>query len=165
MFSSFSGSGCLKSSGSRSATLVKGEEKLHYLENHLEDMISCLLCDDVFHLYLTAVLHLQVGVLSLSSLLGKNIKLWRVEGNIMGVGKNIAWKKGQGKQYCLSYIIGVVGKYIEWAKGKGMQILKNMGGEEYQVVGNFIHPCLQDTHSTPSVSSSNYISSPSNPRS
>ena len=33
----------------------------------------------------------------LSSLLGKNIKLSRREGNIMAVGKNIKWKKGKGK--------------------------------------------------------------------
>ena len=26
--------------------------------------------------------------------------------------------------------------------GKNIKILKNGGGEEYQVEGNFIHPCL-----------------------
>ena len=31
----------------------------------------------------------------LSCLLGKNIKLWRKEGNIMAVRKNITWKKGK----------------------------------------------------------------------
>ena len=48
------------------------------------------------------------GVGSLSSLLGQNIKLWREEGNIMSVGKNITWKKGKGKQYHLPYIIKAV---------------------------------------------------------
>ena len=31
----------------------------------------------------------------LSRLLGKSIKLWRGEGNIMAVGKNITWRKGK----------------------------------------------------------------------
>ena len=32
------------------------------------------------------------------------------------------YKKGQGKQYHLSYNIEAVGKNIKWGKGKGMEI-------------------------------------------
>ena len=61
----------------------------------------------------------------------------------MSVGKIITWK---GKQYHLPFNIEAVGKHIKWGKGTeslGMKIkiLKSEGGEEYQVVGNFIHPC------------------------
>ena len=31
----------------------------HYTENHILDLFSCLLCQDVFHLNISAVLHLQ----------------------------------------------------------------------------------------------------------
>ena len=57
------------------------------------------------------------------------------------------WKKGKEKQYHLPYNIKTVGENIKWKEGKGMEILgkkikvlKNGGGEEYQVVGNFLHP-------------------------
>ena len=49
----------------------------------------------------------------------------------MAVGKNITWKNGKGE--ALS-----VGKNI---KGKrGIKILKNVVGEEYQIVGNLYTP-------------------------
>ena len=58
-------------------------------------------------------------------------------------------KRERGKQYHLPYNIEGVGKKIKWRKedehrnfGKENQDLKTWGGEEYQVIGNFIHPCL-----------------------
>ena len=49
---------------------------------------------------------------NLPSLLGKNIELWKEEGNIMAVGKNITWKKGKQDKFPiilrqLGIIIGV----------------------------------------------------------
>ena len=37
----------------------------------------------------------------------------------MAVGKDIAWKKGKGKQKHLLYNFGAVGENIKWGKGKG----------------------------------------------
>ena len=54
---------------------------------------------------------------SLSSLLGKNIKLEREEGNIMALGNNIMWKKGN-REAILPYIMYSVGKNIKWGKGE-----------------------------------------------
>ena len=63
------------------------------------------------------------------------------------MGKNIV-KRERGKQYHLPYDSKAVGKTIKWGRGEGngnfwkiLKILKNEDGEEYQVVGNFIHPC------------------------
>lgn len=39
--------------------MVAGTEQEHYLENHLQDLFSCLLCQEAFHLSIDAVLHLQ----------------------------------------------------------------------------------------------------------
>ena len=52
------------------------------------------------------------------------------------------YKKGQGKQYDLTYNIEAVGKNIKWLKGVGdfWEDLKNRSGKEYKVTGNFIHP-------------------------
>ena len=55
---------------------------------------------------------------SLSSLLGKNIKFERGGGNIKDVGKNIAWT--------------ILGRKSRFKNGKW---------EEYQFVGNYMHPC------------------------
>ena len=63
----------------------------------------------------------------------------------------MTWKKGKGKQYHLSrlYDIKAAGKNIKWGKGKGykisgkkIKILKNGGGEENIVEGNFIQPFI-----------------------
>ena len=52
------------------------------------------------------------------------------------------WKKG--KQYHLPYNIKAVGKNIKWGRrrkfGEESENLKNVGGEEYRVIGNYIHP-------------------------
>ena len=54
-------------------------------------------------------------------------------------------KKGKRKQYYLSYNIEAVGKNIRWEKGKEIferkSRFESWSGEEYQVDGNFIHPC------------------------
>ena len=62
----------------------------------------------------------------------------------MAVGKNIT-RKGRS----LPYDIKAVGKNIKWGGGewdgnfgKKIKIKKNGGGEENQVVGNFIQPCF-----------------------
>ena len=72
-----------------------------------------------------------------------------MEGNIMAVGNNVTWLKGKGEAKSSSqnnHNIKAVGKNIKRGKGEGAEILmkeimilKNGGGEEYQVVGNFIH--------------------------
>ena len=56
--------------------------------------------------------------------------------------------KGKGKQQHLSYNIETVRKKQHVGMGmeilgKIIKILKNGNGEEYRVVGNFIHPCLE----------------------
>ena len=59
-------------------------------------------------------------------------------------------KKGKGKQYYLSYDIEAVGKNIKLGKGEGdgnfggenQDVKKFRVGEEYQVVGIQIHPCV-----------------------
>ena len=63
----------------------------------------------------------------------------------MAVGKNVMW--GKGKQYHLFYNVKAVGKNIKWEKEEGdgnfgeeNQYFKKWGGEEFKVVGNFIHP-------------------------
>ena len=65
------------------------------------------------------------------------------------MGKNITSKKGKSKQYHLPFDIKAVGKYIKRGRGEGgLKIrrrksrLKNWGWEKNQVVGNFIHPCI-----------------------
>ena len=68
----------------------------------------------------------------LSSLLGKNIKRER---GIMAVD-NGHGQNGKGKQHHLPYNIRAVGKNIKWGEWEGVV----NDGEEYQVVGNFIHP-------------------------
>ena len=64
--------------------------------------------------------------------------------------KEISWlwgriyrgQKGRMKQYPLPFDIEAVGKNIKWSKGRGKKSrFQNGGGEEYQVVENFIHPC------------------------
>ena len=57
-------------------------------------------------------------------------------------------KKGKGKECHLPYIVEAV-RNIKWGKGEwdgnfgeeNQDLKKNRGREEYQVVGNFIHPC------------------------
>ena len=64
------------------------------------------------------------------------------EGNILAVRKNIAWKKGSN---IIFHILRLLGRISSGEKGKEtkisgkkIKIYKNGGGEEYQVVGNFI---------------------------
>ena len=57
-----------------------------------------------------------------------------------GIYQVYCGKKGKGKQYYLPYKIKVVGKNITTILGKKIKVLQNGDGEEYQVVGNFIHP-------------------------
>ena len=68
---------------------------------------------------------------SSSSLLGKNIKLWRGEGNIRAVGKNIKLKNVGKKRR----------SWTVWERKLRFQ--KNVGGGKYQVVENFIYPCIE----------------------
>ena len=66
----------------------------------------------------------------------------------MAVGKNITWNNGKAKQYHLSFNIRDVGKDIKCGRGdwngnfreENQELTKNGDREEYQVVGNFIHP-------------------------
>ena len=69
----------------------------------------------------------------------KNIK-------IQGRGKKIKLEKGE--EYHIFYDIKAVMKIIKWGRGtehlgKKIKIFKNFGrgGEEYQVVWSFKHPC------------------------
>ena len=62
-------------------------------------------------------------------------------------GKNIKLWKG-GREYI---ILRLLGRISSWEEGKGteifgkkIKILKNGVGEEYQCVGNFIHPWLEE---------------------
>ena len=79
-------------------------------------------------------------------MLGKNIKLREGRGReYYGCGEE--YNVGKGKQCHPSFDIKAVGKNIEWGRGEGdghfgekAKILKKDSGEEYQVVGNFIHP-------------------------
>ena len=41
------------------AVLESGKETAHYVEVHQDEVFSCRLCTDVFHLKLSAVMHLQ----------------------------------------------------------------------------------------------------------
>ena len=73
----------------------------------------------------------------LSSLLGKNIKFRRGEGNILAVGKNITLKKELRSNFSFSIISGLLGRTSNGKKGKGVgisgkkiKILKNGGGEK-----------------------------------
>ena len=60
----------------------------------------------------------------------------------MAVGKNIIrCNKWKGGAIIFPENIEAVGKNIKSEMGKGMEILRN--GEEYQVAGNFIQPCLE----------------------
>ena len=78
---------------------------------------------------------LCLGWGSLSSLLGKNIKFRRGEGNIKGIVNNIAWKKKNGKNILSLLILRLLGR-ISSKEGA----LKNFG-EEYQVKKTIIiHP-------------------------
>ena len=60
----------------------------------------------------------------------------------MAVGKNITWKKGEGKQYHLPFNIEAVEGRISSEKegketesfGKKIKILNNGDGDEYEVV-------------------------------
>ena len=59
---------------------------------------------------------------------------------------NVKKKQEKGKQYHLSYNIWAVGNNIKWGRGNGVgnlgkksRFYENGGGEEYQVVGPFIH--------------------------
>ena len=63
----------------------------------------------------------------------------------MAVGKNITWKRERGSIIVLP--IRLLGRIIKWGKGEGEGNFKiifflNGGGEEYQVVYNFIHPWI-----------------------
>ena len=69
------------------------------------------------------------------------------------MGKEILWlwrrikrgKQWKGKQYHLPHNIGAIGKNNGDEDGNFEEENKDLkygGGEEYQVVGNFIHPCL-----------------------
>ena len=72
----------------------------------------------------------------------------RISGTTLAVGKNITWKKGERESnIILPIILRLLGRLSSGTKRKGdenfgeeNQGLKNGGGEEYQVVGNFIHP-------------------------
>ena len=78
---------------------------------------------------------------SLSSLFGKNIKLWIGEENIMAAENNITRKKGRGEAISssLSYW-GCWEEYQVWKKKIGKQTkIKKMGEEEYKVVWTLIH--------------------------
>ena len=85
--------------------------------------------------------HPRVGGGRLPSLLGKNIKFWRGEGNIMD-------KREKGSiivSPMISILLGRISRGVE-RKGteisvKNIKILKNVDGEEYQGIWNFIHPC------------------------
>ena len=68
-------------------------------------------------------------------MLGKNVKLWREEGNIKAVGEEYDMKEGKGEASNLHYNITAVRKII---RRKGAEILgdkikikKNGVGEEY----------------------------------
>ena len=70
------------------------------------------------------------------------------EGNIMTVWKNITWNKGKWEKISFPFNIEAIGKNIKWGKGEkdgnfGEENpdIKNEGGEEYRVEGNFIQPC------------------------
>ena len=66
------------------------------------------------------------------------------------MGKNLTWKKKRkGKHYHHPLNIDAVGENIKCRRGeakrtdnsgKKIKIKINEGGEEYQVVGTFIHP-------------------------
>ena len=56
------------------------------------------------------------------SLLGKNVKLWRGEGNTIAVGKNITWKK-RGSNIIFPFIIRLLGRISSGEEGKGTEIL------------------------------------------
>ena len=63
-------------------------------------------------------------------------------------GRILHSKRGKEKQHQLLYNILAVGKNIK--RGRGLKFLgrksrfkkKNGGREEYEVVGNYIHPCI-----------------------
>ena len=68
------------------------------------------------------------------------------DGNIMAAGKNITWEKGNNIIFPI--ILRLLGRILSEENGKGTEIsgkkikmFKNGVGEEYHVVGNFIHPC------------------------
>ena len=81
---------------------------------------------------------------SSSSLLVMNIKLCRGgKGISWPWGRRLSGKKGKGQQYhhLVFCNIKAVGKNIKDENSRDEnKILKNVGGEEYQVVGNFLHP-------------------------
>ena len=57
-------------------------------------------------------------------------------------------KKVKGKQYHLFYYIKAVGRISSGENGKGTgeenkDFKNNGGGEEYKILGNFIHPCIK----------------------
>ena len=62
------------------------------------------------------------------------------------MGRNKTWKKGKGEAISSSDDFKAVGKNIKWGTGEGgLKIWgrkSNAGGEEYQVEGDFIHPCF-----------------------
>ena len=66
------------------------------------------------------------------------------------MGKNITRRKIKAKQHHLPFNVEAVWKNIKWGRKEGEanfgeenQDLINEGGEDYQVVGNFIQLCLE----------------------
>ena len=53
--------------------------------------------------------------------------------------------KGKEKQYHLPYNIKADGKNIKWERGErdgNFGEEKKFGGKKYEVVGNFVNPCI-----------------------
>ena len=80
-------------------------------------------------------------------MLERNISLKQGKGISWLLGRIKRGKEGKEKQYHLPFNIKALGKNIQWGKGESdrnfeeeNQDLRNGDEQEYQVVGNFIHP-------------------------
>ena len=96
--------------------LLGGDERVLHVGRHVQLQRE----GEVGVHLLQGCITFRVPPWSLSSLLGKNIKLLRGEGP--GVsrlwGKIQCGKKGKGKQYHIPYNIMVVWKNIKWGRGR-----------------------------------------------
>ena len=93
----------------------------------------------------------QESIKFLIKSVGEEYQVLKGGGNIMAVGKNMMWKKGERGSKIISTInnIEAVWRNIKCDEeegdgnfGKKIKINKTRGVEEYQGLGNIIHPCL-----------------------
>ena len=62
----------------------------------------------------------------------------------MPVGTNITWKRGSNIVFLIILrLLGRISNVEENGNFEEENQDLNVGGEEYKVVGNFIHPCLE----------------------